>query len=198
MPHPELIAFFVFGFTAAVTPGPSNMLVMTAGAQAGLVRGLWCLLGVVAGMALMMAAAVAGLGGIIATNPILLDALKWLGSAFLLWLAWKVANAPAVRQDDRSEVIGFWKSLAFQWVNPKSWVVSASAAASYGSALPGTVFDRALAISLTFAVAATLACAIWMFGGVALKRWLGNDRNARLFNRSMGALLALSTVAIHL
>jgi hypothetical protein len=37
-----------------------------------------------------------------------------------------------------------------------------------------------------------------MFGGVALKRWLGDDRNARLFNRSMGALLAFSTIAIHL
>jgi threonine/homoserine/homoserine lactone efflux protein len=142
MSHPELVAFFVFGFTAAVTPGPSNMLVMTAGAQGGLVRGLWCLFGVVAGMALMMGAAVAGLGGVIATRPILLDALKWLGTAFLLWLSWKVANAPAVRQDDQSEVIGFWKSLAFQWVNPKSWVVSASAAASYGSALPGTVAER--------------------------------------------------------
>lgn len=193
----ELLAFFVFAFTAAVTPGPSNVLVMTAGVQGGFLGGLRCLFGVVAGMALMMATAVAGLGGVISGHPTALLILKWAGSAFLLWLAWKVANAPPMRQDAKGEVIGFWKALAFQWVNPKSWIVSASAAATYGNSLPGSVFSRATAIALTFGLAATIACSIWMISGAALKQWLGEEKNSRLFNRSMGLLLAASTVMIH-
>ena len=193
-----LFAFFVFAITAAVTPGPSNVLVMTAGARSGIIGGLRCLLGVVAGMAMMMGAAVAGLGGVITAFPVLLVILKWVGSAFLLWLAWKVASAPPIRSELGEEPIGFWKSLGFQWVNPKSWIVSASAAASYGSALPGSTAARSLLISATFAVAATIACAVWLVFGAALKQWLSNERNSRVFNLTMGALLAASIVLIHL
>lgn len=197
MAHQELLAFFIFAITAAITPGPSNVLVMTAGARSGIIGGLRCLAGVVAGMAMMMGAAVAGLGGVITSFPVLLVALKWIGSAFLLWLAWKVATAPPMRGQIGDKAIGFWKSLAFQWVNPKSWIVSASAAASYGSTLQGTVLVRALAIAATFAVAATIACAVWLVFGVALKQWLGDERNSRIFNVVMGVLLAASVTMIH-
>jgi threonine/homoserine/homoserine lactone efflux protein len=198
MPLQELLAFFIFAITAAITPGPSNVLVMTAGARSGFLGGLKCLLGVVAGMAAMMGAAVAGLGGVITAFPLLLVALKWIGSAFLLWLAWKVANAPPMRSQLGAEAIGFWKSLTFQWINPKSWIVSASSAASYGSSLPGSVGVRALAIAGTFALAATIACTVWLVFGAALKQWLGDERNSRVFNRSMGVLLAATVVLIHL
>jgi len=198
MAHQELLAFFIFAVTAAVTPGPSNVLVMTAGARSGIVGGLKCLFGVVAGMAMMMGTAVTGLGSVITTIPSLLVALKWIGSAFLLWLAWKVATAPPMRSQLGEETIGFWKSMAFQWINPKSWIVSASAAASYGSAVQGTVFIRALSIASTFAIAATMACAVWLVFGVALKQWLGDEKNSRVFNMFMGILLAASVVMIHL
>lgn len=198
MAHQTLLAFFVFAITAAITPGPSNVLVMTAGARSGFVGGLRCLLGVVVGMAMMMGAAVAGLGGVMTTFPALLVAMQWVGSAFLLWLAWKVATAPPMRTHSEDEPIGFWKALAFQWINPKSWIVSASAAASYGSAIQGPVALRATVIASIFAVAATIACTIWLVFGAALKQWLSDERNSRIFSLTMGVLLAASVTMIHL
>jgi threonine/homoserine/homoserine lactone efflux protein len=71
-----------------------------------------------------------GLGSVILGNPLILTALKWVGIAFLLWLSWKVATAGRGGERAEAEVIGFWEAAAFQWVNPKSWLVSASAVAA--------------------------------------------------------------------
>lgn len=194
----ELSAFFLFAAVAAVTPGPSNLLVLAAGARAGWRGGLPCLAGVVLGMALLMGAGVAGLGGLLRLVPWMLDALRWLGSAFLLWLAWKVATAPAMREDAHAQPVGFAKALLFQWINPKSWIVCASAAAGYGAVAEGSVPMRAAAMAGVFALAASLGCAVWLAFGAALHRRLREARWARRFNRIMGALLAASVLMVHL
>ncbi len=197
MPQHELAAFFLFAVAAAVTPGPSNLLVLAAGARSGWRGGLPCLAGVVLGMALLMGLAVAGLGGLLRLVPWMLDALRWLGSAFLLWLAWKVATAPAMREDAQAQAVGFGKALLFQWINPKSWIVCTSAAASYGAMTEGSVMVRAAVLAGVFALAASPSCAIWLIFGAALSRRLSEARWARPFNRLMGVLLATSVLMIH-
>jgi threonine/homoserine/homoserine lactone efflux protein len=189
-----MIAFFLFAVAAAVTPGPSNVMVMNAGARAGVVGGLPCLAGVVAGMALMMGAAGVGLGTLLRAWPAALAALKWTGSLFLLWLAWKVASAPPMAQARGGDPIGFWKALAFQWVNPKSWIVSVSAAGTFGG--DAGALERALALAAVFALAAAPSCAVWLAFGAALQRWLVDARRARIFNVAMGIALAASVVLV--
>ena len=121
----ELAAFFVFAVVAAVTPGPSVVMVMAAAARGGMVGGLGCLAGVVAGMALMMGAANLGLGGFVQAFPWSLMVLKWGGAAFLLWLSWKVASAPPMTAVHDKPPVGFWAALA-GWliVTAVSWVAS--------------------------------------------------------------------------
>jgi threonine/homoserine/homoserine lactone efflux protein len=193
----QFVAFFVFAVAAAVTPGPSNVLVMATGAQVGIVRGTACLAGVVAGMALLMSAAMLGLGGVIQVYPMLLNVMRWGGSAFLLWLAWKVAFAPPMNRNVAADPVGFWRALAFQWVNPKSWIVSVSAAAAFaGEAAGWSAIGQALAFGTTFALAATPSCAVWLVAGAAVHRWLVNERASRIFNVTMGGLLAASVLLI--
>jgi threonine/homoserine/homoserine lactone efflux protein len=201
MQQQQVLAFLVFSFVAAVTPGPSNLLLLACGAQAGFWRGLPCLAGVVAGMALLMAAAGAGLGSLVAAWPAAVMLMTWGGAAWLLWLAWQIASAPAQAAGSagspapRSAApVGFWRALAFQWVNPKSWIVSVSAAATFAAGGGAAAAERALLLAATFALAATPACALWLAGGAALQRWLVNERAARVFNVAMGLLLAASVV----
>lgn len=193
MSQQELLAFLVFAFVAAVTPGPSNVLVMAAGARAGFRGGLPCLAGVVIGMAALMSAATFGLGGFINAYPTSLAILKWGGSLFLLWLAWKVASAPAMRPSNgataRTEPVGFRAALAFQWVNPKSWVVSVSAAAAYSGSGDLGILERALLLGGLFAVAAAPSCAVWLAFGASMQRWLTNERRSQVFNIGMGIAL---------
>lgn len=193
-----MAAFFVFALVAAVTPGPSNVMVLAAGARAGLRGGLPCLAGVVAGMALLIGAAALGLGGVITALPGAMVLLRWGGAALLLWLAWKIASAPPMAADARGGPVGFWQAFAFQWVNPKSWIVGASAAATYGAgaAAMGGASARALLMGAVFAAAAAPSCLLWLAFGSALQRVLTDARRARVFNAVMGALLAASVVFV--
>src|SRR5262245_6217532 len=124
----QAVAFVAFSVAAAGTPGPSNVLLAATGANVGVLRGLPCLLGVALGMAVMMFVVAFGLGSVILANPLVLKVVKWCGAAVLCRLAWKVATARRVGSGAAAEPVGFAGAAVFQWVNPKSWLVCASAA----------------------------------------------------------------------
>jgi threonine/homoserine/homoserine lactone efflux protein len=191
----QAIAFFLFAFVAAITPGPSNLILTSTGASVGVLRGLPCLFGVAAGMGLMMFLVTFGLGSLVHDSPILYQALKWGGVAFLLWLAWKIATARHSDTDaTEKRPVGFWGAAAFQWVNPKSWLVSASAAGTYLHAATGNVFVQALSFGVLFILAALPSCFVWLAFGAGVQRLLHGERAARIFNVAMGALLAGSII----
>ena len=89
----QTLGFLAFAVVAAITPGPSNIILASTGANAGIRRGLPCLLGVTLGMGLMMFTVAFGLGSVVLDRPAILTALKWAGAALLLWLAWKIATS---------------------------------------------------------------------------------------------------------
>jgi len=192
----EFAAFFVFAFTAAVTPGPSNLLVMNAGMRGGLAGGLPSLAGVIAGMGVLMGAGGAGLGGLLLVVPGLTSGLQWVGAGVLLWLSWRVATAPPLAAQARGDPVGFWKAFAFQWVNPKSWVVSASAAASYAGSPEVPIGVRAAALAGTFMMAATPSVALWLVFGASLQRWMSDPKTARMLHVAMGLSLAASVIVL--
>jgi len=189
----QALAFVVFATVAAITPGPSNVMLTVTGAMAGILRGLPCLLGVGTGMALMMFVVAFGLGALVLGHPALVTVLKWCGATFLLWLAWKIAAAPPSDTQDGGRPVGFLGAFAFQWLNPKSWLVSLSASGTYLEADAGVLIQALSIAGLFFAVA--LACGfVWLAFGLAVRRILSSPGSQRTFNVTMGALLALSIV----
>ena len=192
----QAYAFLAFAFVAAITPGPSNVILTTTGANVGIWRGVPCLLGVAGGMGLMILLVVLGLGSLVVGNPALLGALNWAGAAFLLWLSWKIATArPGAAQAPRRP-IGFVEAALFQWINPKSWIVSASAAGTYLQPGSGTAVSQSLLLGGLFLAAALPSCFAWLAFGAALQRVLSSPRRLRAFNLAMGALLAVSVAFI--
>ena len=175
----------------------SNVMLSAAGAHAGVLRGLPCLLGVTTGMGLMMFLVPLGLGSLVLGHPIALTILHWGGAAFLLWLSWKIATSSS-RLELRAErdPVGYLGAAAFQWINPKSWLVSASAAGTFLSAEGGTPVMQAASLGALFFIAALPSCFVWLAFGAAVQRLLGSERRLRIFNIAMGVLLALSIVLI--
>ena len=106
-------------------------MLTTAGANAGVRRGLPCLLGVATGMGLMMFLVPLGLGSVVLGQPIVLEVLHWGGAAFLLWLAWKIASSAGMDSVTAGDPVGYVGATVFQWINPKSWLVAASAAGTF-------------------------------------------------------------------
>jgi len=181
---------------AAVTPGPSNIMVTAAGANAGLLRGLPCLFGVATGMGLMMFVVPLGLGSVVLGHPLVLKALNWSGAAFLLWLAWKIATSTGLGSSSEHRPVGYLKAAAFQWVNPKSWLVSASAAGTFLSAGAGSPVAQSVYLGGLFFLAVLPSCFVWLAFGATIQRVLSSPRRLRAFNIAMGALLAASIVLI--
>src|SRR5438445_13852252 len=101
------LAIFAFSVSAAGTPEPSNALLTATGAHVGVLRGLPALVGVAAGMAVLMFVVVIGLGTMILQMPVILTAIKWAGAAVLLWLAWRIATSPVGGLDRGGRPIGF-------------------------------------------------------------------------------------------
>jgi len=190
------LAFLAFSVVAAITPGPSNVMLTTAGANAGVVRGLPCLFGVTTGMGLMMFLVPLGIASVLVTHPMLLRALNWCGAAVLLWLAWRIATSQPPDMAARRDPVGFAGAAIFQWVNPKSWLVSVSAAGTFVSADASGAAVQAAALGALFFVAAWPSGFVWLAFGAALQRALRNTQRVRIFNIAMGALLALSIVMI--
>lgn len=194
--HPQFHALLMFSFVAAVTPGPTNAMLLIAGVRRGFLGGLPCVLGAVIGMASMMAAAGLGLVSLVQAFPEILVALKVAGAVFLLHLAWRIANAPPMSSTQQDAPVDFWRALAFQWINPKSWVVSISAASTYGAGYPSDAMGVATMLATVFALAATPGCLIWLGFGVALQRHLADPRQSRRFNLGMAIALAGSILLV--
>jgi threonine/homoserine/homoserine lactone efflux protein len=190
----QALSFFVFSVAAAGTPGPSNVLLAATGAQVGLLRGLPCLLGVGLGMALLMFVVAFGLGSVILGNRLVLEGVKWCGAGFLCWLAWKVASARRASAAPGGKPVGLVGAAAFQWVNPKSWVVCASAAATFLDGDGGSALGQSAALGLVFLLACLPSCLPWLAFGAVLQRLLQSERAFRVFNGAMGALLAASVI----
>lgn len=190
----QAIAFFVFSVAAAGTPGPSNALLTATGANVGVVRGLPALLGVSLGMGLMMFLVAFGLGSLILGNPLILTVVKWCGAAFLLWVAWKIASAGRPGLSTGQKPVGLLGAAAFQWVNPKSWLVCISASATFLDQGAGSAVGQSAAFGLTFILASLPSCFPWLAFGAVVQRFLRSERAVRIFNGAMALLLAGSVI----
>ncbi len=186
----DAIPFLLFSVVAAITPGPSNLVLTSTGAAVGVVRGLPALVGQVVGVGLMMFLVAFGLGSLVLASPLILQGLKWCGIGFLLWLSWKIATSDHHDATAERVHVGFWGMAAFQWVNPKSWLICAGAVGTFFQAGSGSPFGRSVPLTLLFIVAALPSCFVWLAAGASMQRLLQSERSSRIFNVTMGALLA--------
>ena len=191
-----LYAVVLFAISASVTPGPNNIMVMSAGANFGFRRSLPLLMGICVGFTLMLLLVGLGFGQLFTLFPSLHRVIKCVGTLYLLYLAWLIArSADEVTGDASARPLGFLKGALFQWVNAKAWVVATGAIAAFTSA--GADFHQQnLTIALTFFIVSFPCVGLWLLCGTLLKLWLTHALARRRFNYAMATLLALSVVPV--
>ncbi len=196
MPLNIFFALVTFAFVMAFTPGPNNIMLAASGVNFGFARTIPHMAGVTVGFMVLIFASGAGLGLVFAAVPVLQVALKIAGSAYLLWLAYKVATAHQARGTNGGPArpFSFWQAAAFQWINPKGLVAALSAIAIF--LRPGhQVWDLGVMLAV-FGLVTAGSVTTWAGFGVALRRWLRDPAHARLFNIAMALLLVASVVPI--
>jgi threonine/homoserine/homoserine lactone efflux protein len=190
MSFESLFALIGFAFVTSVTPGPNNMMLIASGANFGFRRTIPHMLGISIGHLAMTLIVGLGLAGLVHQEPRVLTALKWVSVAYLLWLAWKLANATAPQgATGQGRPMTFLGAAAFQWVNPKAWTMSLGAVATY--APEATPLNVAI-IAAVFAAINLPSVSVWTLAGEQLRQFLTSPARLRAFNYTMAALLVLS------
>jgi threonine/homoserine/homoserine lactone efflux protein len=191
-----------FALVMAGTPGPNNTLLTASGANYGFRRTLPHLVGVALGVAVIFLA-VGAVGSAVVSDPRLSESLKWVGLAYMLWLAWKIGSArpttAAASADQRSasKPLTLMQGALFQLVNPKLWAMVAGAVTAYGSAAADENPLRiAVAFALIFGIATFAGTAVWALMGVQVGRLIRRERAVRLFNWTMAAALVASVIPV--
>ncbi|CUX79606.1 MAG: putative threonine efflux protein [Roseibaca calidilacus] len=183
-------ALLTFAFVTAVTPGPNNVMLMASGVNFGFRRTIPHMAGVALGHAFMVFLVGVGLMGAFISYPPLQMALKVVSALYMLWLAWKIATAvPPSGAKAEGNPLTFLQAAAFQWVNPKAWIISLAAVAIYA---PDQQFGAVAWVALGFLSVGWLTTVIWTAVGVSLRRLLTRPSWLRLFNYTMAALLLAS------
>ncbi|AXK52921.1 MULTISPECIES: LysE family translocator [Pseudomonas] len=187
-----LLAFALFALVTSITPGPNNTMLLASGVNFGFNRSIPHILGISCGFFVLVLAVGLGLGAVFEAYPLLYSVLRYVGAAYLLYLAWKIARSGPMseEQQGQGQPLGYWGAAAFQWVNPKAWVMAVGAISTY-TPLQG-YFTNVLVIAAVFALINAPTVSLWAACGSLLRNVLRNPRWLRLFNLGMAGLLVIS------
>ena len=194
----SLFPLVLFALISTLSPGGATMLATASGAQFGFRRSVPLLAGIAVGLACLAAAAAAGLASLLLAAPSLQLAMKLAGSAYLVWLAWKIGRGGApVPKSELAMPTRFWGGACLLLLNPKGWAMALGAAASFAMLASGPL-RLALLLGATFGLAAITSLSLWYVAGFLLARTLKADWQWRLLNGMLGALLAASILPMWL
>lgn len=192
MTHDLLLSLLGYAFVTTVTPGPNNFMLLASGVNFGFRRSIPHILGITLGFWGLLLGVGVGLGALLLAFPALQLSLKLAGAAYLLYLAWKIASARALGQAGQAgaQPLSFLQAAAFQWVNPKAWIMAVTAMAIYTAT--DHPFLSVFLTSTIFAAVGTPCVAVWAGFGVALRQFLSDPVRLKWFNIAMGVVLALT------
>ena len=191
MPLDTFLALVLFAFTTSITPGPNNMMLFASGVNFGFRRTVPHMLGIGAGFFSLLIGVGFGLGALLHTVPALYMTLKFAGGAYLAWIAWKIATSRSIGEGKSgARPMSFLSAAAFQWVNPKAWVMAVTAMATY--TIPDIYLASVLIVGGAFAVVNVPSVSTWAGFGSALRDWLSEPTRLKWFNITMAVLLVLS------
>ena len=190
-----LPAAALFVLVTSITPGPNNTMLLASGVNFGLKRTVPHVLGISAGVAVLMLAVGFGLAQAFDRLPWLYSVLETASVVYLLYLAWKIGTSSSVQmRDGERRPMRFHEALAFQWVNPKAWMMVLTAATTIH--LHASLSLNAALMAVMFVLVGLPCIVAWAAFGMSLRRFLARPRLLRAFNITMAALLVLSLYPI--
>ncbi|MEM5294522.1 LysE family translocator [Burkholderia sp. JPY481] len=192
-----LPAGVLFALVTSITPGPNNTMLLASGVNFGFRRTLPHLSGISVGVALLMLSVGVGLGEAFVHFPVLYTVLEVVSVAYLLYLAWKIGTSGELKlRNGERRPMRFHEAIAFQWVNPKAWMMVLTAATTIH--LSNSFGMNAIAMAAVFYVIGFPCICVWAGFGTAMREVLSNPKRLRIFNVAMALLLVGSLYPIAL
>ena len=190
-----VFALLGFAFVMSITPGPGNLLLLASGANFGITRSLPLLFGISSGFLLMVLLVGLGLGEILDRFPFIHQALRFICSGYVLWLAFQIARSRSLGSGEGKALtkpIGYVTAALLQWVNPKAWTAALIVTVNY--AIPGDLLPSLGMTIFLFALVNLPAISVWLLSGATFRRLLTKGKRLAVFNIIMALLLVGSTI----
>jgi len=190
-----LAPLLAFALVSVITPGPNNLMLMASGANYGFRRSVPHMMGIGIGFPAMVVLVGVGVMQVFDLWPSSYVALKVACVGYLVWLAWRIANAAPPPETQEARAAGrpltFLQSVAFQWVNPKAWSMALSAITLYAA---GRDIGAVLWVAGVYVCVSVVSTTSWTVMGRELRRLMPGGVRLRLFNRVLAALLLATLI----
>jgi len=191
---------FIFAFIGAISPGPVNIIATGSGASFGFIKTLPHVLGASIAYTIIVILAGIGLSQWISLFPEYMEILQYVGGAFLLYMAFKIATAAPSQVDEmqnNKQPPLFIEGALAQFLNPKAWLVSMSGISLFVSSQ-----SQVLLYLVIFSVISFLVCLLgistWAAIGHSIRGLLSTKMRQIAFNIVMALMLSGTVVSIFL
>ena len=195
--HPEFLSMALFWIVAAYTPGPNNVVASYSGFNFGIKKTIPHIFGVTLGFTSLVVALTFGLVNIFKLFPIIQIVLKYLGSFFLIYLAYKISFSKLSTEKKSENPISFLDTFIFQFLNPKGvfiGIIIVSTYVEYGD----NYLNYATQIVLFAFIISLSSITFWTFVGKYLRKFATNEKFIKYFNYAMSSLLLLSIITFYI
>ena len=196
--RPEILSITLFGIVAAFTPGPNNFVAFYSGFNFGIKRTLPHIIGVTLGFPFLLLCLALGLINVFKLYPLIQEILKYLGTLFLVYLAYKISFSESTKQENKNKnPVKFIETFIFQFLNPKGVIAAVIVVSTYIN--PGENFVNYTTQILVLALLVSVtSITLWTFMGKFLRKFATNQKFINYFNYVMSLLLLLSIITFYL
>ncbi len=195
--HPEILSIALFWFVTAYTPGPNNVVASYSGFNFGIIKTIPHILGVTLGFTSLVIFLIIGLINVFKLFPIIQVIIKYLGTLFLIYLAYKIASSSNSNETTKENPVKFIETFIFQYLNPKGVMVAIIVVSTYVELGENYINYATQVVLLAFLFSST-SITLWTFIGKFLRKFATNDKFIKLFNYVMSGLLLLSIITFYI
>jgi len=195
--HPEIFSISLFWFVAAYTPGPNNVVASYSGFNFGIKKTIPHILGTTLGFTSLVLLLTIGLINVFKLFPIIQIIIRYLGTVFLIYLAYKIASSTASDDIKKENPVKFIETFLFQYLNPKGVIVAIIVVSTYVELGENYLNHATQVVTLAFLFSST-SITLWTFIGKFLRKFATNDKFIKYFNYAMSGLLLLSIITFYI
>ncbi|RAP37037.1 lysine transporter LysE [Legionella quinlivanii] len=186
-----ILAMFSFALVMSITPGPVNMIILSAGINYGVKKTIPYVSGATIGFTFLLLFIGLGFSQFIQAYPFFLSYLAIAGSLYIIYMGYKIASSKSELEINKNDAPKFYEGFLLQWINPKAWIACVSGVSIFSSA---TSYDSFLKFAIIYFIVCYSSLGIWAILGDKVSYLLKDHFRLRLFNCIMGLLLILTAV----
>ncbi len=195
--HPEILSISLFWFVAAYTPGPNNVVASYSGFNFGIKKTIPHIFGVTLGFTSLVLFLSIGLINIFKIFPIIQIVIRYLGTLFLIYLAYKIAFSTSSNETQKENPVKFIETFLFQYLNPKGVTIAIIVVSTYVELGVNYISYATQIVVLAFLFSVT-SITLWTFVGKFLRKFATNDKFIKYFNYVLSGLLLLSIITFYI